>query len=57
MAELSEEIRQVYRDMYEFVEAAESLLEWCPVCSIGSSGYLRQEKLREIVTKMRAAMA
>ena len=33
----------------EIAEAAAKLLEWMPTCSPGSSGYVRAEKLRELI--------
>ena len=35
----------------ELLEAAKSLLEWVPVCSIGSSGYNRQEALKKAIAR------
>lgn len=39
--------------MSELFEAIESLLEWMPICSKGSSGYLRAERVKSIVADMR----
>jgi hypothetical protein len=50
-------LREIYSGMREFIEAAESLLEWCPVCSEGSSGDLRQKRLREAIDKLRGVLA
>ena len=33
----------------EIAEAAAKLLEWMPTCSTGSSGYMRAERLRELL--------
>ena len=35
----------------ELIEAARNLLEWVPVCSPGSSGYIRTERLRAAVDR------
>ena len=37
----------------ELLAAAEFLLEWCPTCSVGSSGYARQEQLKAAIRKAR----
>jgi hypothetical protein len=36
----------------ELCEAAQRLLDWVPVCSVGSSGYQRIEKLKEILARV-----
>lgn len=53
----SDEVRQVYVNLAEFIEAAEKLLEWCPICSEGSSGDIRQQRLREAIARLRGAVA
>lgn len=35
------------------IQCAEKLLEWCPTCSEGSSGHIRQENLRAAIQKAR----
>lgn len=50
-------LREIGQGMREFIEAAESLLEWCPICSEGSSGDLRQKRLREAIAKLRGVLA
>lgn len=39
-------------EVQELVRAAKSLLDWVPVCSIGSSGYLRQEALKKAIEEI-----
>ncbi len=50
-------LREIYQGMSEFIEAAESLLEWVPVCSEGSSGDLRQKRLRAAIEQLRGVLA
>ena len=35
----------------ELLDAAQSLLDWVPICSVGSSGYLRIERLKAALKK------
>ena len=38
--------------LHELVDAAEQLLAWQPICSLGSSGDLRQKRLRKALEAM-----
>jgi hypothetical protein len=50
-------LKEMYGSMGEFIEAAEQLLDWVPVCSVGSSGFLAQQKLRDAINKLRGVLA
>jgi hypothetical protein len=39
-------------ELKELIAAAESLLDWQPVCSLGSSGDLRQRRLRAAIASV-----
>ena len=39
--------------LHELVDAAEQLLVWQPLCSLGSSGDLRQKRLRNAIRRFK----
>jgi hypothetical protein len=53
MSEIKGEI--LVSEARELADAAKNLLDWVPVCSVGSSGHQRIERLKEAIKKFDAA--
>lgn len=41
-------VLDIIEDLRNIRNAARNLIEWCPVCSKGSSGYIRMRALRKL---------
>jgi len=50
-------LREIYAGMSEFIEAAETMIEFLPVYSESSAGYQRKERLKQAIQKLRGVLA
>jgi len=50
-------LREIYAGMSEFIEAAETMMEFLPVYSVSSAGHQRKERLKQAIQKLRGVLA
>jgi hypothetical protein len=52
-----ESVQEFYGMLTEFLAAAETMIEFLPNYSESSAGYLRKERLKEAIRKLRGVLA